>query len=381
MDEFETREALLQHLEAGRGLADVVVQGLDLRGDAALLGEHDWHGAVLLGCRLPTGSAAALVERGAVVFPELPDLPFQPYRGHLYTVEELYEGFEPDHPESYQGCLDARVYQHWTATGADRPTDLVVTLARRLHDFSMTDARDEFLAPSGVAPRRVVALMGGHSLARDVGGPYATACRLARDLSARGFTLASGGGPGAMEAAHVGPWFLGRPEAELEAALGHLATAASYQHERWLAAALEVRREYPLAPETAAAHPSLGIPTWLYGHEPPNAFATHVAKYFQNALREDGLLTIADHGIVFVPGSAGTIQEIFQDACQNHYVTTGVVSPMVFLGRDYWTRVRPVFPVLEELAAGHEYARWLRLTDDPAEVLAVLEEYAAFRLG
>ena len=24
---------------------------------------------------------------------------------------------------------------------------------------------------------------------------------------------------------------------------------------------------------------SLGIPTWLYGHEPPNPFATKIAKY------------------------------------------------------------------------------------------------------
>ena len=37
MYEFETREALVRHLEAGEGLADVVVQGLDLREDPELL--------------------------------------------------------------------------------------------------------------------------------------------------------------------------------------------------------------------------------------------------------------------------------------------------------------------------------------------------------
>lgn len=379
MLEIETREALTRHLATGGTLSDVVLQGLDLREDEALLEAHAWRGAVLLGCRLPPGATAALSTAGALVFPELPDLPFEPYRPQLYTVEELYDGYDPARPESYRGCLDARVYQHWQATGGGSPSDLVVTLARRLHDLSMTDARDEFLAPAEGPARKVVALMGGHSLARDVDGPYAVATRLSRDLAARGFTLASGGGPGAMEAAHVGPWFVGRPEAELDRGLAHLATAASYKHPRWLATAFEVRRDYPLAAEILRAHPSLGIPTWLYGHEPPNAFATHVAKYFENAIREDGLLTIADHGIVFSPGSAGTIQEVFQDACQNHYVTAGVVSPMVFLGREYWTETKPIYPVLETLAQGKDYARWLRITDDPAEVVAILEEYAAWR--
>ena len=32
---------------------------------------------------------------------------------------------------------------------------------------------------------------------------------------------------------------------------------------------------------------SLGVPTWFYGHEPPNLFATRIAKFFTNALRED----------------------------------------------------------------------------------------------
>ena len=45
-------------------------------------------------------------------------------------------------------------------------------------------------------------------------------------------------------------------------------------------------------------------PTWFYGHEPPNVFADHVAKYFRNAIREDVLLQVCDAGIVFLPGAA-----------------------------------------------------------------------------
>ena len=76
------------------------------------------------------------------------------------------------------------------------------------------------------------------------------------------------------------------------------------------------------------------MPTWFYGHEPTNLFSVHVAKYFSNSIREDGLLAIAEHGIIFSPGSAGTTQEIFQDATQNHYATFGTISPMVFLSKE-----------------------------------------------
>ncbi len=69
---------------------------------------------------------------------------------------------------------------------------------------------------------------------------------------------------------------------------------------------------------------TLGVPTWFYGHEPPNLFATAIAKYFRNATREAILLQICDAGIVFLPGAGGTVQEIFQDACENYYATAGV---------------------------------------------------------
>ena len=64
---------------------------------------------------------------------------------------------------------------------------------------------------------------------------------------------------------------------------------------------------------------SLAIPTWVTAGEPISQFASHIAKYFSNSIREDGLLAVATAGIVFAPGGAGTMQEIFQDAAQNAY--------------------------------------------------------------
>jgi predicted Rossmann-fold nucleotide-binding protein len=210
--------------------------------------------------------------------------------------------------------------------------------------------------------------MGGHSMKR-TSPEYAKVARIAQSLAERGFLIATGGGPGAMEAAHLGAYFGGRGD-ELARALDLLSTAAHYRDREWLSRAFEVRARFG-----DARFESLGIPTWHYGHEPPNVFATHIAKYFANSVREEGLLAIAKGGVIFSPGSAGTIQEIFQDACQNHYLTAGVASPMIFLGSDYWQKTKPVFPLLSQLAEGHEYAEHLALTDDPEEVVERISRF------
>ena len=98
--------------------------------------------------------------------------------------------------------------------------------------------------------------------------------------------------------------------------------------------------------------PNLAIPTWFYGHEPSNVFATQIAKYFSNSIREDTLLAICIWGVIFAPGSAGTLQEIFMDASQNHYGTFGYYSPMVFIGSDHYQHDSLIFPTLKRLARG-----------------------------
>lgn len=124
---------------------------------------------------------------------------------------------------------------------------------------------------------------------------------------------------------------------------------------------------------------SMGIPTWFYGLEPPNVFATHISKYFENSLREEGLLAIATHGIVFAQGNAGTVQEIFQDACQNYYGTFAPPAPMFLLDSAYWNRSgfgvvdrrhRPVWPLLQQLASERTkegFPRAILLTDSIEE--------------
>ena len=119
---------------------------------------------------------------------------------------------------------------------------------------------------------------------------------------------------------------------------------------------------------------SLGIPTWHYGHEPPNAFSSMVAKYFRNAIREDVLLEVSRAGIVFLPGAAGTVQEIFQAACTNYYATEDEVVPMVFVGREYWTTTLPAWPLVDVLAVGRPFGARAHLVDTTTEALGLLAE-------
>ena len=184
--------------------------------------------------------------------------------------------------------------------------------------------------------------------------------------------MVSGGGPGAMEATHLGAWLAGRTTEEVDNAISILSAAPSYEDTLWLDTAMRVRTLYP-----SGNYNSLGVPTWLYGHEPATPFATHIAKYFENAIREDGILTIAKGGIIYSPGSAGTMQEIFQDAVQNHYLSFGYASPMIFLGAEYWTREMPVYPMLQHLATKGKYRNLLlSLTDEEQEIVETIKKFS-----
>jgi predicted Rossmann-fold nucleotide-binding protein len=172
-----------------------------------------------------------------------------------------------------------------------------------------------------------------------------------------------------MEAANLGAYLAEVSESAFGAALERLAEAPHYTDPGYQEAAKAVIKIHP------KGCASLAIPTWFYGHEPSNQFSTYIAKYFSNSIREDGLLAIATCGVVYAPGSAGTTQEIFMDAAQNHYKTFHLASPMVFLGREHYEERTGIYPTLQRLAQNREYEAYLALTDDPEEVLAHLVKF------
>jgi predicted Rossmann-fold nucleotide-binding protein len=104
-----------------------------------------------------------------------------------------------------------------------------------------------------------------------------------------------------------------------------------------------------------------------------------VAKYFRNALREDMLLRLCDAGIVFLPGAAGTVQEIFQAACTNYYAEPDLIAPMVLVGRDYWTAQLPAWDLLAVLGTERAFGERLHLVDSTEQVLPLLLEEGGHR--
>lgn len=336
------------------------LQSIDFTGRSAELKVMDPSGAVFLGCLLAPGMEDSLRARGALVFPAIPGLPFNPYRPGLYSGSELYAGVEF---RPYEETPDALIYA-WTKQQGRAGVQSALSVA--LHDHHIGESLQAALEGQ-FGKRKTVGVMGGHAGPRG-SETYDDAARLGRRLARAGFVVATGGGPGAMEAANLGAYLSAETEDALEDCLRRLSLVPGFRPSvsAWARAALAVVGLYP------SGTPSLGIPTWFYGHEPPNMFATHIAKYFANAVREAVLLEKADGGVVFLPGAAGTVQEVFQDACENYYATPEAINPMVLVGKRYWTEELPAWPLLERLAGDRGMAHRVHLVDSIDEAVAVL---------
>ncbi len=345
--EIETLEEFDATVSARGTLAGYRVQAVDLTDRTRELLATDTTGAVFLGCAMREDAAAKIRTDGALVFPPVPGLPFDPYRGLVYSPDELFASLA----DGYEATPDALAYAWFQRTKADR--DIHASMLRSVHDDSVSDALDELLSGA-----RVVGVMGGHAMARGT-EEYAGAARLGRELARAGFTIATGGGPGAMEAANLGAYAAPFDDEMLTESLELLGKTPHFTPSitQWASAAFEIRTRWPQGGR------SVGIPTWFYGHEPPNAFASHIAKYFANATREDGLLARSNAGVVFLPGAAGTVQEVFDNATPNYYESRGEPTPMVLVNRVHWTEKLPAWPLLRSLASGRSMEARIALVE------------------
>ena len=361
--EIDTFSALYR--QKGK-LNHAVVQGLDLRNGDIHWETLECSGAVFLGCRFPENlDLETLRQKGALIFPRIPGLPYHPNRHALYSREELMQGWTLEEDNS----VDKKIYQHFHDKGKNRP-DVVEAMAQRLHDHAIDDALYDLLEgrASRDGKKKVVAVMGGHGTPR-TDPYYKKVAHITRDLARKGFFIASGGGPGTMEAANLGAWMANAADEMLDEALAILGQSPVFTDDGFIQHAQEV---LDLHRHGSA---SLAVPTWFYGHEPTNLFSQHIAKYFSNSIREDGLLAIATYGVIFAPGSAGTTQEIFMDATQNHYVTFDVISPMIFLGEKRYKEDTMLFDCISQLAEGRKYAEQLLCTDDIDTVVHAISSY------
>ena len=294
--------------------------------------------------------------------------PYSTYPKGLYTSKILYRGYDYHDESTFETCYDTKVYRHYINQGKQGHS-VRETLARSLHDHFISHALQNLL--SLYDEKDVIGIMGGHALSRIDPG-YRQIVFLSKKLTEMGKLMVTGGGPGAMEATHLGAWMAGRSEAETNEAVNMLIPSPTYKDEGWLCRSFEVMEHFPMKTD----YRSLAIPTWYYGHEPTAPFATDIAKYFDNSVREDGIVTIAKGGIIYTPGSAGTMQEIFQDAGQNHYESVGYASPMIFLGKEYYTHYMPAYTLLKDLSDRGVFKNMiLTISDDNDEIIDAIMRF------
>ncbi len=318
--------------------------------------------------------------------------PYDPARKTLYSVSELLEPC-PGEPARTR---DDVITDYYIASGGVE-ADVEESLNRRLHDHAIDEALNATIGRTAKGRTVWVGIMGGHGTSRRA-PEYAATARCAFLVRKAGYKVMTGGGPGMMEAANLGAYMASEwGEAELAKSLELLGSGPDIpkgqgwqkdvmlveQYRAYMARAREVLSTFVRRrpPRTPADHANLAMPTWFYGWEPTNLFADAVAKYFSNSLREDGLLSVCVGGVVYTPGSLGTVQEIFADAAQNNYETFGLTSPMVFLGRKRWTVETSVFRVITELSAGKGWNAFVALVDEPDDAVAFLRSHPPAKLG
>lgn len=325
-----------------------------------------WHNikmqhCTFIGCKFENGDLQHLIERDAIVLHEPKTIPYHVYRSSLYSYQELNDHY-------FKKTLDEQIYLHFIKHRERR--NINESLYQRTHDHAIDEALYDLLDTPNTngEPKKIVGFMGGHGVKR-TSADFWQAAELAWRVAKAGYYVVTGGGPGIMEASNMGAYFSTYSLEDLEEAIQYIQKSPSYKDANYEKLAQDIINKYPDGAE------SLAIPTWFYGHEPSNAFSKYIAKYFSNAVREDNLLAICLHGIIYCPGSAGTIQEVFADAAQNHYSTYDYVSPMVFFGTKYFSEKLPAIQLLKKLSENKTYSDYLFYSDDQLSIIDFLKEH------
>ncbi|KAH3742731.1 ribose 5-phosphate isomerase, type A [Pelomyxa schiedti] len=311
----------------------VINDGIDFSKVPDFLGVFDASEAYIIGdVKFPPGvTEEQIIAQGAIIIkPKLATDEFDPIRTGLYTVDEL-------------GMVDDKIYQF--VQKKDK-TQLEL-LAQYIHDGLILDALKE-----------------------ENKGRYIEVARVSYKLAKSGFTIVTGGGPGAMESANFGAWMCDILEPEFEKELAILTSAP----DSYVEGADRMREKFI----TNTGKMSLGVPTWLDGHEPCHRFASEQAKFVSNAVREDILVTMCNCGILFTEGSAGTRTEIAQFAVPNCYASEkdGDVSKPIIFFKTVFQSLLTVSEMEDLIGKSKGYSkRMYCVSDDVDSVVGIVQRY------
>ncbi len=159
---------------------------------------------------------------------------------------------------------------------------------------------------------------------------YGLARRIGRELATEGFTVMTGGGPGIMEAANRGARDVGGP--------------------------------------------SVGCNIILPHEQEANPYVDYVVTFYYFFVRKVMLVKYS-YAFVIMPGGLGTLDEMSEALT---LIQTGKVYdfPVILVGKDYWQGflawIRDT--LVARGAVSPEDLDILHLTDDPAEVTAIIRK-------
>jgi uncharacterized protein (TIGR00730 family) len=222
--------------------------------------------------------------------------------------------------------------RHPTSSDEELLEAETAAIVSELSDQARLERIDEELREGFAALSRVGKAVSIFGSARTPPGDpqYEQARRLARLLGAAGWAIITGGGPGIMEAANRGAQEVGATSIGLD---------------------IELPRE-----QAMNGYVDVGL-TFHYFFARKVMFVRYASAF------------------VAFPGGFGTLDELFEAATLRQ--TQKIRHfPIVLVGADYWRGLLDWLrdPVLREAKIGPEDVERLQVVDEPAEVLAILDD-------